>query len=295
MAVTRNFHYLSQFYLGGFTDTGRDDGALHVYDIVNDKQFVSHPGDAGCERDLYLLDTGDDPQALEKMWTRFEEGGAEAIRYLNTTNTLPDANSEMFANLMVFIALTSVRVPAAIKAANDPWEQVFKLVLQTAFNSPESHAQVIENLRQAGYDVNDVPHEKMHQHVHREDFKVTVRQGFKMQSIIYMLQSLAPLLAEREWSILNVRNGGPLFVCSDRPLTVCPLAGGPPAFTPGFGMIGTLAVFPVTKSLALLGMFEGSRPTTVATDDELTEINRMTRRFASRFIYSTTSSGANSG
>jgi len=49
-------HYLSQFYLGGFTDTGDKEGALWVTDLENKKQWKDIPERVGYEEHFNTLD-----------------------------------------------------------------------------------------------------------------------------------------------------------------------------------------------------------------------------------------------
>ena len=82
MPIPRKHHYVPRFYLGGFTDTGEQDGRLTVLDKESGRQWHSSPGDAGCEKDFYMLEVEEDGDALaiEKCFVEVEAKGSAAIR-----------------------------------------------------------------------------------------------------------------------------------------------------------------------------------------------------------------------
>jgi len=64
---SRHHHYLSQFYLKGFTDGRSKKSKLTVIDAVTRKKFESNPRNVGGVRDFNRIEAdGVEPDVLER-------------------------------------------------------------------------------------------------------------------------------------------------------------------------------------------------------------------------------------
>ena len=112
-------------------------------------------------------------------------------------------------------------------------------------------------------------------------------QNFKMSMLVGLLDPAAFLMAARKWTVVRAPHDGPGFICSDCPISLCwndPEDKGPLA--PAFGMPDTSVMFPVNRSLALLGLFEASVPTSDVDVAGVGLFNMWTAFSARRFVYS---------
>jgi hypothetical protein len=71
LSEPRAHHFVPQFWLAGFTETGQKDGRLWITDLKKGKQWKSTPRKAGHRRDFYRFsDPQLDPVAAEKAYSR---------------------------------------------------------------------------------------------------------------------------------------------------------------------------------------------------------------------------------
>lgn len=288
MSTPRKHHFVPQFYLGGFTPSGSKDDKLFVFDKQTGKQWSSSPGDVGCQRDFNVIeiDDGGDPNRLEKFFSLIETDGAEAIRLLVEKRQIPDG--ELYAKLISFMGLMTVRVPGSIEAVTKPFEGVYKSLLIQATASKERWEAIVADLKTKGQDVSDVPWEEMRDWARGDDYDIVMPQNFRMSSVLDMLKIIRPLLAARKWTLVSVPKDGPCFICSDRPLTLNWIGDrGQGFFGPGFGLAGTMATFPVSKAQALVGVFEAQTDPQELSIADVATANSTTAVHASRFVYST--------
>jgi hypothetical protein len=76
------------------------------------------------------------------------------------------------------------------------------------------------------------------------------------------------------------------FITSDNPVTLKWTTEMPPAFanSPGFAFRNTVAILPLSKSLALWGRLEGPKGAVIpAVNGQVALINRITTQHARRF------------
>ena len=80
---SRRHHYLSQFYLRGFSKTGDAKSQIHVYDLPNKKVFKTNSRKIGTIRDFNTINHEKiDPEQLEKNFS-------EILSLFNLENLLP--------------------------------------------------------------------------------------------------------------------------------------------------------------------------------------------------------------
>lgn len=289
MSTPRKHHFVPRFYLGGFTPSGSKDDKLFVFDIKTRKQWQSSPANVACERDFYILEVDDDgdPFMLEKAFSEIEDGGAEALRYLQEHRRVPDG--ELFSKLMTFVALMGTRVPGSIAAITKPFEQIGRFMLAEVTATKQRWEATIARMKAAGQTVEDIAWEKMRDFAQSDRCQVKMSQNFKMSTVLEKLDILQPLLEKRKWSLATAPDGGPFFICSDRPLGLNWADGVDRGILgPGFGMLDTLATFPISKDTALFGMFEVQIDPHELDARGVASLNASTASAAERFIYSET-------
>jgi len=290
LSTPRRHHYVPQTHLAAFTDSGRKDGRLHVLDKKSGRSWPSNPGDAGCERDFYMLEVVEDGQqdalAVETFFGRLEGGYCEAIAATLDGGAVP-VDGELRAKLMGFLAAQAMRVPGVLESWDRGIDGLMKKVAWYLTATPETWEAHVDRMREAGDPLPGVSYEQIRESVLSEDYTVPLDQNTRLGALLQPLPKLAASLDERHWTLVRAEDDAPDFVSSDRPLTVCwtepTEARWPP---PALGLARTTAMFPVGRRVALLGMFEEPFPMRVANTMLVGIVNMWTGLFATRFVYS---------
>lgn len=287
MPNPRKHHYVPQCYLSGFTiEPGSS--RLFVLDKETGRSYPSRIGDAGCERDFYILEVEEegDPFAVERFFATIETGGAEALRFIIERQAVPDG--DLYRKFMAFLAVMTVRGPAVLDAIEKPFAHAMKSILYQATGSREMFDRMMEKLKAEGKDVSGVTYESMRDFVRSDACVVTMGQNFRMSSLLKMLTTAEPLLAARKWTVVAAADGAPDFICSDRPVTLSWNKAEllHPLYSPGLGLKDTTVMFPVARRLALLGLFDVGGPLRGLDARGVALINVFTAMYAKRFVYS---------
>lgn len=290
MNTPRKHHFVPRSYLAGFTSTGSRKDKLYVLDKTSGRQWLSSPGDTGCEHDFYMLEIEDrgDPIALEKLFSTVEDQGAKAIRYIIENESIPEG--VLREQLTNFLGIMAVRVPGILETIDKFTEDVVKSLAWHMTASEQIWGNTVKRYKAEGLEISDASWEQMRDFVRGDDIEISMSQNFKMSMLVEMLSPAAKLMAARKWAILRTPPGGPGFICSDRPLTISWYGDhGMTCLHPAFGMPNTSVMFPVNKAIALWGMFEASPPKCDFDASDVGIFNMFTALFARRFVYSTES------
>lgn len=272
----RKHHYIPQFYLSGFSETGSADGTLYVLDFQLMKQWKSTSRGTAHERDYHVVDLGADrdPMFVEKKLAEREGTWATVLRSVLESHDLP--KGELFAELLTFIAFLAVRVPPIRNQVTDFIDRASKAQLRATFATPEgrdrfrsiitehcrtlplSDQEKIKQLLQADPDL-----EEMAEYVNSDRYEVGYEQTWNVQTMVQMAITLLPVLGRRKWSLWSVATDAPDLICSDCPvcLTWAKDVHGP--YSPGFGLSNTLVTVPLGKRLLLSSTFEGLEAVTL--------------------------------
>ncbi len=258
---TRRHHYVPRFLQAGFTDTGTEDGFLHVHDVIGAVPARrARPGTTAHARDFYAVEIqGEDPALAEELLGRIESAAAPIIRRVLETQALPVGDD--LGVLLYFIAILAARVPKQREGISRVMHDLMKLTLEVATSTPERYQRQLELCRQAGKEMPDVPYEEMREAI-RENLTFDVDQTWKVGQVFRDADTIGRVLPARRWCILLTEGDGPSFICSDAPVALVPTEPRQGFFQGvGWGMPGTAAFIPLSKRIALCGMF----------DDRLTE------------------------
>ncbi len=272
----RKHHYVPQFYLAGFTRNERADGRLYVLDRAEKNQHPSSPKNTAHQRDYYAVDLGPnvDRMGVEKALAMVEHQQAAALRRVLGELDLPSDNDEAITDLMAFIALMVVRTPHFRKLTSDFIDRAERAQARAAFASEagrESFRAAMDAilptlgpLKRKEVEsllVDDPNLDKMADFINSDAYTISYGQDdqgqtWNVQTMLRMSIALIPLLSERHWSLWLVRDDSPDLVCSDSPVYLgwAKQVKGP--CPPGFGVPNTIVTVPLSRRVALVGMFE---------------------------------------
>ena len=199
MSEPRKHHYLSQFYLRGFSTDGRK---IFQFEKKTGRGYECSIHDAGAIRDYHELDHGDfeDPHALEKQLS-VAEGRFAAI--LDEVLVSGVSTRERHACLIELLNLFRVRVPAQ-KAY---FERVLEESVRSVGKMMERHGQLPAPSKQ-GASIMD-------------QMTISIR-NFKCLEMMFRMAAdpdILRILATMKASLLDAPEGSRFFTC-DQPVAL---------------------------------------------------------------------------
>lgn len=283
-------HFLSKFYLRGFTREDRLDGTLWVFEKKQVRQWQSTPANAAHRRDYYRTNfkDGSDPHELEKEIARLEGEAAPAIRRLIEAREVPDG--EDFNSIMNFIALMVARVPGARAATSDPVKAFMKQQFALIVDSPENWKATLDRMKRDGHDVGEkCSYEEMREFVQNDDYDIKADQNWEIGMMLLKMDFVLQPLAHLGWSVLFAQDDSVDFICSDHPV-VCTWLKTPPGpyswSAPAIGMPDSVVTFPVNRKVALIGEIGPQETVSEVGHEWVARINSLTAKSASTYLYS---------
>lgn len=286
--TARHHHYLSQCYLREFTEGASKKSKLVAIDLKERKKFETIPRNVGGARDFNRVDVkGLDPNHIESELAKFEDRLAWSLKHVGEGAPFEGEHKE---NIITLIALLSIRTPSQREHIAGYVSQAAKMMAQATLATPERWEETIRSMKDHGVPVNDsLTYADMKDFIAGEEYDLTVAREFLIQLEFYGVETITPLLRERNWSLISVAEEAGPFITSDRPVS---LMWDKPEdipemlrHSPGFGMEETSVYFPISKKLALLGKFEPLRDTRIFNAHLVAQANSRTIWNAHRHIY----------
>lgn len=148
----------------------------------------------------------------------------------------------------------------------------------------------LDQCRQAGIKEEDIiPYDKQKEFIEdKSRYTLEINQETHIKNELETLDSLNELLLKRNWYLVISSEINGEFITSDYPVSLISLIDRG-AYGVGFGLEKTEVVFPISKYLAFIGVFEeynNINKTIIATEELVESINIRTFEFANKQIYS---------
>lgn len=287
--IARNHHFVPQGYLGGFTDTGTRDGRLFVSDLVSNSVFRTKPRNVGAKRDFNRIDVdGQDPDALENAFGKFEGRVIPVIREIQASGDLP--TDDEFSYVLNLMALLVVRNPRSRKKMNDARSRTVRVIGDLLTSDQRLYEHHIQKAKEKGFVPSDaeVSFEAMSKFINEDQYTVTVTTDDSLSIELAGFENVLRLFGSRYWSLVTAAVDAPAFVTCDHPVT--PIFKDSNRHGPiGYGLPHTEVSFPLNSRQALLGVLEDPlAPKIEAQASQVAAINSRTVCHASRQVYSKT-------
>ena len=285
MSGPRKHHYVPQFYLAGFTQSGTKDGDLYVLDMKRRKQWKSSPANVAHERDYYAIDTGSaaDRNAVERVFSMVEGECAAVVQSIIRSRSLPGGRDfDVFLN---FVAMMAVRVPHVRNTLNAFTGQIATHWMWHWFNTVEGRQQYTEALRKEGRELANDEYEATAKLYNEGAFTIGLDQTSNISYVLQMVDVILPLLAERKWTLWFAADGAPDLVCSDLPVLLTWTKPGAGAYSPAFGTASTTLSIPIDRRIVAVSSFEGQPSFDAMPAVAIAAINALSVKFANQ-IYS---------
>src|SRR5690242_17148253 len=140
----RAHHFVPEFYLGGFSDTGDRDGRLVAIGLgqQSGREWSGTPKELGHQRDFYRDDSSDD----DPMWFEREVLGegvdgptSVLLQRIREHPQLPQRDSEDWDLLMSFIAIMYARGPAVREMVSRPLIHTARIIMEMVTQNRETY------------------------------------------------------------------------------------------------------------------------------------------------------------
>lgn len=216
--TARNHHYLSQFYLKGFTDGRSKKSKLAVLDCVEAKSFETKPRNVGSIRDFNRVDVeGIEPDAIEMALAEFEGSVATAIKQIEENRVFDGENRMLVLSL---IASMAVRSPAMRENRRGFQAQIAERIMDIVLASEERWNSQVAQMKAAGRDVGDASYESIKEFHESKRYTVEVAREFHIAMEFKGIEAVLPYFFARGWMLLfRDASAGP-FVTSDCPVVL---------------------------------------------------------------------------
>ncbi|MDA0739043.1 MAG: DUF4238 domain-containing protein [Nitrospirae bacterium] len=285
-SIARRHHYLSQAYLGSFTDTGTKYGNFYVLKTESGECFSTSPKKVAVARDFNRLDAEEIPlDALEQSLSSFEGRVVEACQNIIHTKTFP--NVKDYNSLINLICLIAVRNPQTRKSINRSREMALNLKASLLVSDEKIWTSHLRRTQEAGYVSNaEISNEEMKKFIEERRYDIKFSPGGNLRSELSAIDKLLPILGRRIWSLLLAPDSGPDFICSDHPIALNfkdSHREGPI----GYGLKNTEIFFPISPKLGFYGVFENPLPQiSNVKPDQVAKMNGQIAESAERHVFS---------
>lgn len=280
----RKHHYVSKFYLAGFTKSGTEDGELYVLDQRQRKRWKSTPAKTAHKRNFHAIATRPDadPMVVERALGDIETKCSRVISCIIEQRKLP--TGEDLDILINFVALMAVRVPAIRNTISDFIDDVVKKLTRTMLGS-EQGWQEFKRAYEASSQEADFTREEMKAFVDSDDYTVNFERSWHVGMMLELGSKLVPALVQRKWSISIAEDEAPDLICSDRPVCLTWYTSESPPLPPGFAHQDTAVIMPISRRIAIAGTFEDHPTNSTLDSHDVATVNRSTREYANQ-LYS---------
>ncbi|MFH1235431.1 MAG: DUF4238 domain-containing protein [Parcubacteria group bacterium] len=273
---SRHHHYLSQFYLKGFTRGRSKKSKLTVVNLKTQNKFETIPRNVGGVRDFNRIELEDaDPEVLEQELATFEGKVATAIKAIEAQSKFDGDNKELVLNL---IALLAVRSPEMRERFRKFHVDIAEIMMDLMLASKERWESIVKRMREDGHEVDaDVSYEDMKDFQERKAYRISVPREQHIHLEFVGIDAILPALFERKWMLVRRAKGTGPFITTDKPVVLKwkNPENVPPVYrsSPGFGLKDTITFFPLSQDVVLVGEFEGKDGTIEAGEEQIAAIN----------------------
>ncbi len=255
MNEARHHHYLSQCYLKGFTKNGGVKSKLTAIDMKKKKSFETSTRNVGGVRDFNRIEVeGFDPNVLESSLANFEGSVATELKNLSQGAAFA---GETKNTLITFMSLLAVRTPAMREHMASQITPIIEMIARMSVATQERYEHAIREIAESSDNTiaNNVPYETVKQFIENRNYSISLKREFLIAAEMQAAKAVEEALDRRNWRMFRSTLTSGSFVTSDNPVQLMWTDGR--EGSPGFGLMNTCVLFPVSKNLVLFGDFEG--------------------------------------
>jgi hypothetical protein len=263
MSEPRIHHYIPQCYLKGFSVGGSKKSKLVVFDYEKRKRFETVPRNICAQRDYNRINVeGQDPGAIEKKYAEIESEIARSLKNLNEGASFE--GDDKF-NILYLMAMIVTRSPSQRENLRQFEERVIKQMMLLNVQTKERWES---SNSQAGLE-DTIGYEAAKKFAEDGAYTISATNEHHIQLEMKGTDVVFDNLTPRGWRLFRANHETGPFITSDLPVRLVwkNIENEPELLRrpPGFGLMGTAVVFPVSRSIAILGTFEDDEDQEVET------------------------------
>jgi len=242
MSKTRNHHYISQFYLRGFSRNNSKKSQLYVFDLKNKKEFISAPKNVGSKRDFNRITFEANPNYIEDELAKIE--GKLSITFKKVIMNKIIQTQEEWQNIFYTMMMFYIRNPKPRAVLDTVFKAVSKKLLYTSVSSEEMvKDKIIDKIE---------PYQEMKNFIsNTSNYNIEINQEIYINSEFKIINDGIKLLLQRTWYFFISENGE--FITSDNPTSIIPILG---QTIYGLETKDTEIIFPISKDLCIIGDYK---------------------------------------
>ena len=212
--VARRHHYVSQFYLKGFSDS---DERIHVIDVNDRRHFKTGSSNIAVQTDFNRINIeGHDRNEIERFLSGIEGKAAKVLKDIAQNESLPQNVDDMVI-LSVFVGILAANNPQVREKLRNMDQDIISQRMQEMVANREIYAS-----RLAELGVEDpIGYEVMKAFVECGNYTISLEEsnGYYLALVFQALDLVVfPMLDEMRWSLLIAEDNASDFITSDRPV-----------------------------------------------------------------------------
>lgn len=289
MSEPKKHHYISQFYLAGFSEKNEKNSKLFCYDLQDKKLRISKPINEGYEKYFNKIESNlENPNELEKALAQCEDSISKSFKYIISNKSLP--GGEQFRELIYYVSLLGVRNPSIRDSFNKFQNDLYLSSLSLFLNDKADWDKFIENANKKNDNkYADITYEGMKDFINSKRWEIVEPNENKIFREFLAVESVYQVSMKRKWSLFIIENSDNFFITSDRPVKLFWEDKSNYNFGPAFGESDSELVFPINKKNLLSGSF--IKPPIIKrnlVDEEIAFLNAKQLLYYKRHLYSST-------
>ena len=280
----RRHHYVPAFYLTQFTEGGKRESRLYVFDQSQIKSWQSTPDGTGHRRDFYAVDLGPEthPATFEaKVMNDLDGTFSAVVKKITSEMKIPKGDD--LVTLLNFVATTMARNPRTRRLVDQVASHVMDEQVKALVATDEGWATFLALSPECSH-FSEEDLEKYRRAILDDEFDISVDNSsdkiqyntWQVQQLMDFVDGALPLLAERKWSLGVAAERTPDFICSDTPVSLAINEDFGDSETAHLANKRTTIFIPLSRRVALVGSYEKWPQTFQFKESGVLQLNSMT-------------------
>ncbi len=280
----RKHHYIPSAYLAGFTEPASNQ--LHVFDRREGKAFRAAPENVDHKRDFYRVEKNpvvEDEFVVERQFfQRVDDDGLAALRRFADDTRGADRQTREMA--MAYMAAAYLRTPKVRESVGRLNDRMLKAWIAEMFQDEEEFQRFLARIPEERRNEPDFDPEQLREFgLDPDNYTISLDKNWTVGT---QLEAIVPIamrgLSPRGWVVMHATESEH-FITGDVPLLLVPTG---PVDGPIVRLDSpdTVAIFPVDRSRALIGLGKGAAERRVGPRG-VPAVNRATALHSHRHVF----------
>jgi hypothetical protein len=286
VAEKANHHFIPQFYLRNFSPAGdRRKAKVFCVDQSTRKSFETLVRNVGSRRHFFRINLeGYDPNHVEDAMAEVEGEISHHLADAIETNRFP--SDLHFSFVMLLMGNMAVRNPRFRSKIEDLHLKVIKGMMGAMLQDKQRFDDSLRQARADGVPIrDDIKYQDMKDLIARGEYSVMIDQTYLIGLELKLVPTVIEQLARRSWSFISAAPDTTYATCDDPVVLAWADGDDRRPYSPGFGLMGTIVMFPITPGLALIGLFERQPATRDHRRDQVAAMNTSIAKNATKQLY----------